>query len=83
MAKSCKEVAQSLIDCAENGVYEKGGDLRTCMKAHEVRNADGSADVTEASSRAQDSLFQLQARFSRHAIEDPWTESLLSCACMI
>mgnify|MGYP002836593425 CR=1 FL=1 len=47
MAKSCKEVAQSLIDCMQKTeCMKKGGDLRTCMKAHEVRNADGSADVT-------------------------------------
>ena len=33
MAKSCKEIAQSLVDCMKNTPCMKGGgDLRTCLK---------------------------------------------------
>ena len=34
MAKSCKEIAVSLLDCMKNTKCMKdGGDLRSCMKA--------------------------------------------------
>jgi len=40
MGKSCKEIAQSLVDCMNKSECVKaGGNLKACLKAHE--DADG------------------------------------------
>lgn len=46
MAKSCKEVAQSLIECMQKTeCMKKGGELRTCMKNE--GNSDGGGECQE------------------------------------
>ena len=43
MGKSCKDIAQSLVDCMKDSPCVKaGGDIRECMKEHpqDVSNRD-------------------------------------------
>ena len=51
MAKSCKEIAQNLVDCMKNTpCMKEGGDLRTCMKT----SGGAGSDIVNISSDAGD-----------------------------